>query len=125
MMGMTILSGAGTTMAAGIILQGCQMTFFVKMSVLIIVTVASSLVWSLAFYLCMLLTAGPVGNTCALTTSCCASTTSQAASDLPPATQSWVDQQTCKENSAVNQDTTIVDNKNSQPCGSVDQDVEK
>lgn len=65
-MGMTILSGAGTTMSAGIILQGCQMTFFVKMSVLIIVTVASSLVWSLCFYMSILLSAGPTGNTCAI-----------------------------------------------------------
>jgi len=65
-MGMTILSGAGTTFAAGIILQACQMTFFVKMSVLICITVVSSLVFSLVYFLCVLIVAGPTGNWCSI-----------------------------------------------------------
>merc|ERR1712217_527321 len=53
-MGVTVLTGAVTTLVAGLSMRFCQMTFFLQMSALISVTIAYSLLYTLFFFMCLL-----------------------------------------------------------------------
>jgi len=58
-MGVTVLAGAFTTLAAGLSMRFCQMTFFLQMSTLVSVTIVYSLLFTLLFFMCLLRVAGP------------------------------------------------------------------
>lgn len=61
-LGISILFGAVSTLAAGIMLFPAVITFFVKFAGLIVITVSLSLIWSLTFLPSLLLIAGPTGE---------------------------------------------------------------
>lgn len=59
MMGTTVVAGAITTMGSGLFMFGCQMIFFYKMAVLITLTIFLSLLFSLGFFMALVVVAGP------------------------------------------------------------------
>ena len=61
-MGVTVISGAVTTFGSGFFLVLTQLIFFVKFSKLIMVTITSSLVVALCFFMPMLVLIGPEGT---------------------------------------------------------------
>jgi len=58
-MGVTVLSGAITTFGSGMFLVFTQLIFFVKFSILIMVTIASSIMIALLFFMPCLALLGP------------------------------------------------------------------
>ncbi|CAD7945765.1 unnamed protein product [Amoebophrya sp. A120] len=58
-MGGTILAGASTTAAAGLLMFACTLTFFTKMATMISLTVFLSLVFTVGWFMSMLLMFGP------------------------------------------------------------------
>jgi hypothetical protein len=58
----TIIGGAITTAGAGSIMFACQLMFFQKMGVLIVATIVLSVVYSLFFFMSILLCFGPEGE---------------------------------------------------------------
>lgn len=58
-MGVSIFSGAMTTLGSGIFLFGAKMTFFNKFAIIITTTVTFSLTYALVYFLALLHTIGP------------------------------------------------------------------
>lgn len=61
-MGHTVFAGAITTFGAGITMAGCKMMFFVKMSVLISLTIFFSLFYAFFFFIPLCALMGPYGG---------------------------------------------------------------
>jgi len=61
-MGPTIIAGSVTTGGSALTMFLCQLAFFTKMATLIVMTIASSIAFSLFFFLPMLLLLGPEKN---------------------------------------------------------------
>ena len=62
-MGGTVAGGAITTAGSGLVMLLCELTFFTKMAVLIVVTIAFSFLFSLFFFMPTLLLIGPTKQT--------------------------------------------------------------
>jgi len=58
-MGVTVIAGAVTTFFAAIVMQLCQITFFIQMSTLIVLTIVYSIVYTLCCFMAMLGIVGP------------------------------------------------------------------
>ena len=59
-MGISVTFGALTTISAGMCLIGPRyITFFYKMSILIVTTILFSLIWSMVFFIALLAQCGP------------------------------------------------------------------
>mmetsp|Transcript_6051 Transcript_6051/g.11498 ORF Transcript_6051/g.11498 Transcript_6051/m.11498 type:complete len:998 (+) Transcript_6051:160-3153(+) len=58
-MGSTVVAGAITTGGSGSFMFACQLVFFFKMALLIVLTICFSLAYALLFFMPMLLLAGP------------------------------------------------------------------
>ena len=63
-MGVTVVMGAATTLGAGCFLWMCTLTFFTKFAILIIGTIGFSLAAALLFFMPLVATLGPEGDTC-------------------------------------------------------------
>jgi len=61
-MGTTVFAGAVTTLGAGVFMFSCQLTFFTRMAGLISGTIFFSLLFSLFFFVPLLVLAGPGGE---------------------------------------------------------------
>jgi predicted RND superfamily exporter protein len=61
-MGSTIVAGAITTGGSAMFMFVCQMTFFTKMATLITITILLSFVFSLGFFMGLLVLVGPEGG---------------------------------------------------------------
>uniref|UniRef100_A0A7S2GLB7 SSD domain-containing protein n=1 Tax=Octactis speculum TaxID=3111310 RepID=A0A7S2GLB7_9STRA len=59
----TVIAGAITTAVSGAFMFSCQMTFFLKMATLIVATIIFSYLYSLVFFMGLLYTIGPSGQT--------------------------------------------------------------
>lgn len=64
--GVSIIAGAVTTFGAGVFLRGGTIMFFQKFSVLIMASIAYSLVWALTFLPAVLMVLAPEDSLCAL-----------------------------------------------------------
>ena len=62
-MGVTVMSGAITTFGSGFFLVATQLIFFVKFSILIMVTIASSIIIAICFFMPSLALLGPENTT--------------------------------------------------------------
>ena len=62
-MGISVVSGAITTLLAGICLTFPEITFFFKMGILIVTTICFSLAWSMLFFIALLAQFGPTFET--------------------------------------------------------------
>merc|ERR1711871_1785958 len=62
-MGGTVAGGAITTAGSGLVMLMCELTFFTKMAVLIVVTIAYSFLFSLFFFMPTLMLCGPTAHT--------------------------------------------------------------
>ena len=62
-MGVSVASGAVTTLVAGFFLLFPELVFFYKMGVIIIITIMSSLAWAMLFFTSMLAAFGPQYDT--------------------------------------------------------------
>lgn len=72
-MGISIFSGAVTTLGSGIFLLGGTIIFFERFGLVIIMTVILSLIYSIIFFLAVLHVAGPqgkMGNLCIFWRAC-------------------------------------------------------
>jgi hypothetical protein len=69
-MGSTVFAGAITTAASAVIMFACFLYFFVKMAILICVTIMYSYLFSLGLFMALMWTAGPQGNVGDLTKIC-------------------------------------------------------
>ena len=72
-MGVSILAGAITTIGSAVFLYGGVIVFFTKFATVILVTVFSSLLFSLIFFLAFLHACGPndkKGNICLFFSTC-------------------------------------------------------
>jgi hypothetical protein len=58
-MGSTVMAGAITTGGSSLFMLVCQMTFFIKMAILISITIFLSFVFSLGFFMALILQFGP------------------------------------------------------------------
>ena len=58
-MGSTVVAGAITTGGSGSFMFACQLVFFFKMALLIVLTIVFSLAYALLFFMPLLLLAGP------------------------------------------------------------------
>ena len=58
-MGISVVSGAITTLLAGMFLSFPEIIFFQKMGILILTTIALSLLWSMVFFVASVATCGP------------------------------------------------------------------
>ena len=70
-MGISIFSGAMTTMGSGIFLFGGTIIFFQKFAVVILTTVIFSLLYSLVYFVAFLQACGPSGKTRGNICCCC------------------------------------------------------
>jgi hypothetical protein len=61
-MGSTVFAGAVTTAASAVIMFICFLYFFVKMAILICITIMYSFIFSLGLFMALMWTAGPEGN---------------------------------------------------------------
>jgi hypothetical protein len=62
-MGISVTAGAVTTFGAGVFLFGATIIFFRKFGILIMSTIAYSMLWALIFFPSLLVLAGPTGET--------------------------------------------------------------
>jgi len=62
-LGISVVAGATSTLLAGSMLFFASIVFLFKFGTLVVVTIAISLTWSLAFLPAILLTVGPQGST--------------------------------------------------------------
>jgi hypothetical protein len=60
--GVSILSGAVSTMGSGLVMYGAPIAFFSKFATYILVTITLSITFSLGFFTCLLAVAGPQGD---------------------------------------------------------------
>merc|ERR1711865_652284 len=58
----TVLAGAITTGGSAMFMFFCQMTFFFKMAVLIVMTILMSFIFSLGYFMAMIYVFGPQGS---------------------------------------------------------------
>ena len=61
-MGSTVIAGAITTAGSGSFMFLCQLGFFFKMAVLIVVTIMFSFIYSLGLFLSLCVVMGPEGT---------------------------------------------------------------
>ena len=61
-MGSTVIAGAVTTAGSGCFMFLCQLGFFYKMAVLIVITIMFSFIYSLGFFLSLCVVCGPEGT---------------------------------------------------------------
>eukprot|EP01084_Bolivina_argentea_P157726 274830_1 len=61
-MGISVVSGAITTFAAGVCLIFPQIIFFRKMGILMVTTVSISIIWAMFFFNSMIAACGPQYN---------------------------------------------------------------
>merc|ERR1711907_257385 len=61
-MGSTVIAGAVTTAGSGCFTFLCQLGFFYKMAVLIVITIMFSFIYSMGFFLSLCVVCGPEGT---------------------------------------------------------------
>merc|ERR1719181_1420011 len=61
-MGATVVAGASTTLGAGVVLCFCQLEVFLKIGIMIVLTISYALLYSLIFFPALLILIGPVGS---------------------------------------------------------------
>ena len=70
-MGSTVIAGAITTAGSGCFMFLCQLGFFYKMAVLIVVTIMWSFIYSMGLFLSLCVVMGPEGEFANITTPPC------------------------------------------------------
>lgn len=85
-MGISIFSGATTTLGSAIFLFGGTLVFFTKFAIVITITVLFSLIYSLVFFLALLHAYGPqglIGNLCIFWRACIVACNGQDEGEQP------------------------------------------